>query len=77
MKQPASLLSLEMLARPTRGFQQSAVLPRPWDLRLYCPFYLERSLSPRQPMWDRDWAFASPGLPFQEQRLPQGPPGQG
>lgn len=24
MKQPASLLSLEMLARPTRGFQPSA-----------------------------------------------------
>lgn len=54
MKQPTSLLPLEKLPRPTLRFQPSTASPSPWDLRLYCPFYLERSLSPSLPTWDVD-----------------------
>lgn len=47
------------------GLQPSTALPESWNLTLFCPFTLvPRSLSPSQPMWDRDWAFASPELPF-------------
>lgn len=40
MRQPASLLSLEKLARPTLGFQPSIALPGSQNLRLFRPLYL-------------------------------------
>lgn len=48
MKQPAPLLSLEKLARPTLGFQPSTALPESQKLRLFCPLYLGTEKPPSQ-----------------------------